>query len=160
MHKELWIEINFSHTYFIRQPLLSCFMKTSKIKSCQINFPFWLQSKVDQILGHAKFTKDKCVEVNDKKYLASHILIATGGHPVVPTLPGKRSKYFQLQFSLIQIFLDTFTTFKMSYFALQFLSFFIRCKKIVVLLSLFIYCHISILVVLEIKNYKLISKNQ
>lgn len=59
-------------------------------------------SKVDQILGHAKFTKDKCVEVNDKKYLASHILIATGGHPVVPTLPGAEygitsDEFFELE---------------------------------------------------------------
>lgn len=45
-------------------------------------------SKVDKILGHAKFTEDRCVEVNDKKYFAPHILIATGGHPTVPAIPG------------------------------------------------------------------------
>ncbi|XP_059144464.1 glutathione reductase, mitochondrial-like [Physella acuta] len=46
------------------------------------------KSKVERIIGHGSFTPDKCVEVNGEKYAADHILIATGGRPVVPNIPG------------------------------------------------------------------------
>ncbi|XP_077987932.1 glutathione reductase, mitochondrial-like [Glandiceps talaboti] len=46
------------------------------------------KSKVEFINGHAAFTEDKCVEVNGEKYTAPHIMIATGGKPVVPNVPG------------------------------------------------------------------------
>lgn len=50
----------------------------------------YLQSKVEKITGHAVLTEDRCVEVAGQKYSADHILIATGGKPVVPTnIPGK-----------------------------------------------------------------------
>ncbi|XP_041356354.1 glutathione reductase, mitochondrial-like isoform X3 [Gigantopelta aegis] len=46
------------------------------------------KSKVDKILGHATFTDNREVEVNGNKYTADHILIATGGRPIIPNIPG------------------------------------------------------------------------
>jgi len=46
------------------------------------------KAKVETIHGHAKFTEDKCVEVNGQKYAADHILIATGGKADIPNIPG------------------------------------------------------------------------
>lgn len=46
------------------------------------------KSKVDHIHGHAKFTDDGKVEVGGNLYEADKILIATGGHPVIPDTPG------------------------------------------------------------------------
>lgn len=46
------------------------------------------KAKVERIVGHASFTEDKCVEVNGQKYAADHILIATGGRPSIPNIPG------------------------------------------------------------------------
>ena len=48
------------------------------------------QSKVEKLVGHARFTADKCVEVEGQKYEAKHILIATGGRPIIPDIPGER----------------------------------------------------------------------
>ncbi|XP_062600688.1 glutathione reductase, mitochondrial-like [Saccostrea cucullata] len=46
------------------------------------------KSKVDHIHGHAKFTDDGKVEVGGNLYEADKILVATGGHPVIPDTPG------------------------------------------------------------------------
>ncbi|PVD18283.1 hypothetical protein C0Q70_20832 [Pomacea canaliculata] len=46
------------------------------------------KSNVESITGHARFTEDKCVDVNGNKYSADHIVIATGGRPLVPNIPG------------------------------------------------------------------------
>ncbi|KAL3859583.1 hypothetical protein ACJMK2_009799 [Sinanodonta woodiana] len=46
------------------------------------------KSGVEKLVGHATFTEDKCVEVNGNKYAAKHILIATGGRPSIPNVPG------------------------------------------------------------------------
>ncbi|XP_078486713.1 glutathione reductase, mitochondrial [Ciona intestinalis] len=53
------------------------------------------KAKVNTVLGHARFTGESdphpIVEVGDKKYTAPHILIATGGYPVIPSndeIPG------------------------------------------------------------------------
>lgn len=46
------------------------------------------KSKVETLVGKATFTDDGCVEVNGQKYAAKHILIATGGHPFIPKIPG------------------------------------------------------------------------
>lgn len=43
---------------------------------------------VTVIQGFAKFTAEKIVEVNGDSYTAEHILIATGGKIVRPTIPG------------------------------------------------------------------------
>ena len=48
------------------------------------------QSKVDYIVGHATFTDDKCVDVDGVKYSADHYLIASGGRPIIPDIPGKQ----------------------------------------------------------------------
>ncbi|CAH1781325.1 unnamed protein product [Owenia fusiformis] len=45
-------------------------------------------SKVETILGDAKFTEGNCVEVEGQKYSAEHILIATGGRPTPVNIPG------------------------------------------------------------------------
>ncbi len=43
---------------------------------------------VTVVKGYAKFIDSHQVEVDDETYHAPHILIATGGHPIVPDLPG------------------------------------------------------------------------
>ncbi len=45
-------------------------------------------SKVDFIAGHASLSGPGKVVVNDKEFSAEHILIATGGYPVIPDIPG------------------------------------------------------------------------
>ena len=49
---------------------------------------FSFQSKVEKIIGHAVFVDNETVEVNGEKIKAKHILIATGGRPILPTIPG------------------------------------------------------------------------
>ncbi|MFZ6780863.1 glutathione-disulfide reductase [Undibacterium sp. Ji83W] len=45
-------------------------------------------ANVDIIAGHAQIVDAHTVVVNGKSYSTHHILIATGGHPVKPELPG------------------------------------------------------------------------
>lgn len=45
-------------------------------------------NKVDVITGFARFIDAHTVEVNGEKITADHILIATGGRPSIPTIPG------------------------------------------------------------------------
>lgn len=45
-------------------------------------------NKVDVINGYAKFVDKKTLEVNGEKYTAEHILIAVGGEPMIPNIPG------------------------------------------------------------------------
>jgi len=45
-------------------------------------------SGVERINGFAEFVNEKEIEVNGGKYTADHILIATGGYPAIPDLPG------------------------------------------------------------------------
>ncbi len=45
-------------------------------------------SKVDEITGVACFIDAHTIEVEGKRYSAKHIVIATGGSPVAPDLPG------------------------------------------------------------------------
>ena len=45
-------------------------------------------SKVDIIKGMAKFVGDKKVEVDGSLYTADHILVAVGGRPLIPDIPG------------------------------------------------------------------------
>ena len=52
------------------------------------NYSNFLKSKVDHIHGHAKMTDDGKVEVGGNVYEADQILIATGGHAVIPDTPG------------------------------------------------------------------------
>ncbi|XP_050418903.1 glutathione reductase, mitochondrial [Patella vulgata] len=46
------------------------------------------KSKVEKILGHATLTQDRGVQVGNDTYSADHILIATGGRPIFPDIPG------------------------------------------------------------------------
>ncbi|KPJ90563.1 MAG: glutathione reductase [Gammaproteobacteria bacterium SG8_11] len=46
------------------------------------------ESGIDRIQGQAKFVNDNTVEVNGQHYSADHIVIATGGKPLVPSVPG------------------------------------------------------------------------
>ncbi|BFZ00786.1 hypothetical protein BsWGS_03825 [Bradybaena similaris] len=46
------------------------------------------KSTVERIAGHAAFVDDRTVDVNGQKYTADHIIIATGGRPIVPDIPG------------------------------------------------------------------------
>ncbi len=43
---------------------------------------------VDRVEGHARFVDAHSLEVNGDRYTADHIVIATGGHPLIPRLPG------------------------------------------------------------------------
>lgn len=43
---------------------------------------------IDRITGHAQFVDAHTIEVNGNKYTADHIVIATGGRPIVPPVPG------------------------------------------------------------------------
>jgi glutathione reductase (NADPH) len=43
---------------------------------------------IDEINGTAKFVGPKTIEVDGQRYTADHILIATGGYPALPKIPG------------------------------------------------------------------------
>lgn len=43
---------------------------------------------IDKIDGFAHFVNSNTIEVNGNQYTADHIVIATGGQPIVPVLPG------------------------------------------------------------------------
>lgn len=43
------------------------------------------ESKVEHIEGYAKFIDDKTLEVDGERYTADHIVISTGGRPIIPT---------------------------------------------------------------------------
>ncbi|KDM92402.1 glutathione-disulfide reductase [Photobacterium galatheae] len=45
-------------------------------------------NKIEVIHGFAKFVDAKTVEVNGQQYTADHILIAVGGEPTIPNIPG------------------------------------------------------------------------
>ena len=45
-------------------------------------------NKVDVIQGYAKFVDDKTIEVDGEHYTAEHFIIATGGYPTIPNIPG------------------------------------------------------------------------
>ncbi len=46
------------------------------------------KNKVEVIRGFAKFVDAKTVEVDGELYTADHILIAVGGRPTIPSIPG------------------------------------------------------------------------
>ncbi len=43
---------------------------------------------IENIEGYARFVNENTVEVNGEQYQAEHIVIATGGKPIVPPVPG------------------------------------------------------------------------
>ncbi|WP_444996705.1 glutathione-disulfide reductase [Aliikangiella sp. IMCC44359] len=47
------------------------------------------KNKVDVIQGYGTLIDKNTIKVGDKSYTAEHILIATGGEPVIPNIPGK-----------------------------------------------------------------------
>ncbi len=46
------------------------------------------QNGIDYIQGQAHFVDQHTIEVDGKQYIADHIVIATGGQPIVPPVPG------------------------------------------------------------------------
>lgn len=46
------------------------------------------KNKIEVINGFAKFLDAKTIEVNGQHYTADHILIAVGGEPTIPDIPG------------------------------------------------------------------------
>jgi len=46
------------------------------------------KNQVDVVRGVARLRDDRCVVVNGAVYTADHVLIATGGRPMRPTIPG------------------------------------------------------------------------
>ncbi|KAK6059436.1 pyridine nucleotide-disulfide oxidoreductase [Cooperia oncophora] len=47
-----------------------------------------MDRKVDLIRGYGTFTDDGSIEVNGEKYRGKYTLIAVGGYPTIPDLPG------------------------------------------------------------------------
>lgn len=45
-------------------------------------------SGIEHIQGYARFSDDKNIEVNGETYQANHIVIATGGKPIIPPVAG------------------------------------------------------------------------
>jgi len=45
-------------------------------------------NKVELVHGEARFVGPRTFEVNGTRYSGRHVLIATGGHPIVPDVPG------------------------------------------------------------------------
>ena len=45
-------------------------------------------NKVEVVAGEARFVAPKTVEVNGERYSADHVIVATGGHPIMPGVPG------------------------------------------------------------------------
>jgi glutathione reductase (NADPH) len=59
-------------------------------------------SDVTVLKGHARFLDAHRIEVDGKTYTADHIVVATGGEPVLPTIPGAElgitsDGFFQLE---------------------------------------------------------------
>ena len=46
------------------------------------------KDNITAVHGHARFVDQHCVEVDGERYSAPHILIASGGHPTWPEVPG------------------------------------------------------------------------
>ena len=46
------------------------------------------KANIEKILGHATFVDKKTVEVDGVRYTADHIVIAVGGKPHLPDIPG------------------------------------------------------------------------
>ncbi|PJG59787.1 glutathione-disulfide reductase [Aeromonas cavernicola] len=60
------------------------------------------KNQITVIKGFARFVDSQTIEVNGSHYTADHILIATGGHPHTPTIPGAEfgidsDGFFELQ---------------------------------------------------------------
>lgn len=60
------------------------------------------QNRVEIVRGRAAFTGPKSVQVNGEALTADHIVIATGGHPIIPDIPGAdlgitSDGYFELE---------------------------------------------------------------
>ena len=47
---------------------------------------------MEYISGHAVFTPEGNVKVGENIYTAKHILIACGGRPLIPNMPGESQK--------------------------------------------------------------------
>jgi len=46
------------------------------------------RNRVDVVSGEARFVGTKTVEVGGERFTAEHVVIATGGHPILPGIPG------------------------------------------------------------------------
>ena len=49
---------------------------------------FLFDNKIEDIDGFARFVDSHTIEVDDERYTADHIVIAPGGYPVIPSIPG------------------------------------------------------------------------
>ncbi len=49
---------------------------------------YLVSNKVEVMRGEARFVGPKTVEVNGERFSAQHIIVATGGKPTVPSIPG------------------------------------------------------------------------
>jgi glutathione reductase (NADPH) len=45
-------------------------------------------NKVEVVAGAARFVAARTVEVDGERYSADHVIVATGGHPIMPDVPG------------------------------------------------------------------------
>ncbi len=49
---------------------------------------YLFDNNIEDIDGFARFVDSKTIEVDDERYTADHIVIAPGGYPVLPEIPG------------------------------------------------------------------------
>jgi len=60
------------------------------------------KDKIDRFVGEASFLEKNLIQINDKQVSAKHILIATGGRPTLPNIPGKKfgitsNEFFEIE---------------------------------------------------------------
>ncbi|WP_396586500.1 glutathione-disulfide reductase [Bermanella sp. R86510] len=75
---------------------------------------------VTSIWGHAKVIDKNTVEVGDKRYTADKILLATGGWPILPDIPGKEHCINSNQFFYLDNFPKSAVIFGSGYIAVEF----------------------------------------
>jgi len=75
---------------------------------------------VTSIWGHARVIDKNTVEVGDKRYTADKILLATGGWPILPDIPGKEHCIDSNQFFYLDNFPKSAVIFGSGYIAVEF----------------------------------------
>jgi len=82
--------LNSTTTSFKHSLLRSLFIiPLLSIDACTLGVKcMFAKSEVTLIQGSAEFISNDVVQVNGERFSAKHILIATGGTPAAPTVPG------------------------------------------------------------------------
>ena len=95
--KVMWYAANLAHAGGFGVPVQRGRTDWQKLVSGRENYirninNYWdgyvEESGIDRIQGYAKFVDAHTVEVEGSRYTAEHVVIATGGKPIVPPVPG------------------------------------------------------------------------